>query len=142
MHIKYFYIRYHPDERSLENEIIYKSYDERHLYVNLHRLQQCNQYSHVHFTLDLRLFSPWRRRKKACINMVSLIYDLYRSLVTDNVVNIMKVTTQKDTKGNEMSAQNNHAKQTYYTSIQHISSGLGNKINALVELQSTFGVGC
>lgn len=74
--------------------------------------------------------------------MVSLIYDLYRSLVTDNVVNIMKVTTQKDTKGNEMSAQNNHARQTYYTSIQHISSGLRNKINALVELQSTFGVGC
>lgn len=59
LHIKYFYIRYHPDERSLENEIIYKSYDVRHLYVNLHRLQQCNQYSRVHFTLDLRLFSPW-----------------------------------------------------------------------------------
>lgn len=54
----------------------------------------------------------------------------------------MKVTTQKDAKGNEMSAQNNHARQTYYTSIQHISSGLGNKINALVELQSTFEVGC
>jgi hypothetical protein len=54
--------------------------------------------------------------------MVSLIYDLYRSLAADNVVNIIEVTTQKDTKGNEMSAQNNHARQRHTTPLYSISA--------------------